>query len=130
MINPAGEYTFAGLGFIGLQLSQSGGGYDGSLSREDGFTALSVVTYTDSTGIVTFSAGESPAGVGDLNFTGNLILDMKTGNVAAIAGTWTGRAFINAPVAAAPVESAIKKIGPIISFLAHGAWAAFPLTQT
>jgi hypothetical protein len=24
MINPAGEYTFAGLGLIGLQLSQAG----------------------------------------------------------------------------------------------------------
>ena len=83
------------------------------------------------TGVVTFGAGASPAGIRELNFTGNVILDMSA-NVTAIAGTWTGRAFINAPVAAdlaapapAPAEPAIHKIGQIIPILAHGAWTAF-----
>jgi hypothetical protein len=56
------------------------------------------VTYIDATGVVTFNAGESPTGVTDLNFTGNIVLDMSSGDVTGIAGTWTGRAVLsNAP---------------------------------
>jgi hypothetical protein len=61
------------------------------------------VTYIDATGVVTFNAGESPTGVTDLNFTGNIVLDMSSGDVTGIAGTWTGRAVLsNAPLAARP----------------------------
>jgi hypothetical protein len=131
MSSPVGDYSFAGLGFTSLQFSLEGSQYVGSLSYGDSSIAISGATYTDATGVVTFSAGESPGGVADLNFTGNLILDLS-GDVIAIAGTWTGRSFIHTPAAAAPAasahaEPAIRKgIGPNIPILqAHGAWAAF-----
>jgi len=131
MSNPSGDYTFAGLGFTALRFFQDGSQYIGYLYWEDGrTTAISGATYTDATGAVTFSAGDSPLGITDLNFTGNIILDMS-GNVTAIVGTWTGRSFIFAQVAAAPAaaepaEPAIRRIGPIIPIVqAHGMWGAF-----
>jgi hypothetical protein len=124
MSNPSGDYMFAGLGFIGLRFFQDGSQYVGNLDYEDGFIEISSGTYTDATGGVTFSAAESPAGVVDLNFTGNIILDLS-GNVTAIAGTWTGRAVLsNAPPAAAHAEPAIRR-PPIPILQANGAWAAF-----
>jgi hypothetical protein len=145
MSNPTGDYnTFAGLGFTGLRFYQDGSQYIGYLYYgQDSSTPISGATYSDATGIVTFSASESPAGVTDLNFTGTIILDMS-GKVTAIAGPWTGR-VVNVPVAvapaaaaaapaapaaaapaaAAPAEPAIKKIGPIIPiFHVQGMWAA------
>jgi hypothetical protein len=129
MSNPSGDYAFAGLGFTGLRFFQDGTKYIGYLYYGQGAsTAISNPTYTDATGVVTFGAGESPAGVADLNFTGNIILDMS-GNVTAIAGTWTGRSFISvlpAVAASAAAQADIRKIGPIIPILqSHGAWAAF-----
>ena len=134
MSNPTGDYGFAGLGFTALRLLQEDGSkWIGYLyyGGEGSTVTISGATYTDATGVVTFGAGASPAGIRELNFTGNVILDMSA-NVTAIAGTWTGRAFINAPVAAdlaapapAPAEPAIHKIGQIIPILAHGAWTAF-----
>jgi hypothetical protein len=72
-------------------------------------------------------------GVGDLNFTGNVILDMS--DVTGISGTWTGRAaypLAHAPEAAAHAEPAqSRRIRPIIPFLqAHGPWAAFNRRNT
>ena len=96
MSNPYGNYTFAGLGFASLYFPLED---TGSLSPAQGNILISNKTYTDATGVVTFSAGQSPAGVTDLNFTGNIILDLS-GNVTAIAGTWTGRSHLN--VAAKP----------------------------
>jgi hypothetical protein len=132
MSNPSGDYEFAGLGFTGLRLQPEGSQYIANLSyAQGGSTATSAATYTDATGAVTFSAGESPAGVTDLNFTGNIILDL-TGNVTAIAGTWTGRSILKvfpgpaAPAASAQAAPAIQRIGPIGPILqAHGSWAAF-----
>jgi hypothetical protein len=125
MSDPSGDYTFSGLGFTGLRFYQNFSQYIGYLYYGEGsHIELSGATYTDATGVVTFSAGESPAGVVDLNFTGEVILDMS-GNVTGIAGTWTGRAVLsNAPPAAAHAEPSIPR--PIIPILqAHGAWAAF-----
>jgi hypothetical protein len=138
MSNPSGDYSFAGLGFTGLRFGLDGSQYDGYLYYGEGSaTAISGPTYTDATGVVTFGVGESPAGVSDLNFTGNVILDL-TGDVIAIAGTWTGRSLIHAPVEAATAEAATadpvtKKIGigPIIPILqAHGSWSAFNRQNT
>jgi hypothetical protein len=135
MSNPSGDYAFAGLGFTGLRFFQDGSKYIGYLYYGQGSsTAISNATYTDATGAVTFSASESPAGIVDLSFTGNIILD-PSGNVIAIAGPWTGRSILKvAPVAAAPAASALAEpaaqrigpIGPIIPILqAHGMWAAY-----
>lgn len=132
MSNPSGDYGFAGLGFTGLRLQPEGSQYIANLSDAQGSsTPTSAATYTDATGLVTFSASESPAGVTDLNFTGNIILDLS-GNVIAIAGTWTGRTILKvfpgpaAPAASAQAEPAIQRIGPIGPILqAHGSWAAF-----
>jgi len=130
MSNPSGDYGFAGLGFTGLRLQPEGSQYNASLSSAQ-VTTSSAATYTDATGVVTFTAGESPAGVTDLNFTGNIILDLS-GNVIAIAGTWTGRTILKvfpgpaAPAASAQAEPAIQRIGPIGPILqVHGSWAAF-----
>lgn len=127
MSNPSGDYTFAGLGFTALRFYQDGSQYIGYLYWEGGrTTAISGATYTDATRVVTFVAGDSPAGVTDLNFIGNIILDMG-GNVTGISGTWTGRSFAFAQVSAAEdAEPAIERIGPIIPILeANGAWGAF-----
>lgn len=138
MSDPSGDYAFAGLGFTGLRFGLDGSRYDGYLYYGEGSaTAISGATYTDATGVVTFGAGESPAGVSDLNFTGNIILDMS-GGVTAIAGTWTGRSFIHAPVAtataaAATADPANQKIRtrPIIPILqAYGSWSAFNRQNT
>ena len=126
MSNPSGDYSFAGLGFTGLQFFQDGNQYIGYLYYGEGSSiAISGATYTDATGVVTFSASESPAGVRALNFTGNIILDM-TGNVTAIAGTWTGLAFIYVLAATAHADPAIHRIPPNPPIMqAHGAWTAF-----
>jgi hypothetical protein len=126
MSNPSGDYTFSGLGFTALRFFPDGSQYIGYLYYGEGSAlAVSGATYTDATGVVTFSAGESPAGVVDLNFTGNVILDMS-GNVNGISGAWTGRAVLaNAPPAAAHAEPGIPR-RPVIPILqANGAWAAF-----
>ena len=135
MSNPSGDYTFAGLGFTGLRFFQDGSQYIGFLYYGQGSSiAISGATYTDATEVVTFNAGSSPAGISDLNFIGNIILDMS-GNVTAIAGTWTGRSII-LPIAeasaiatsgsSAQAAPAIQRTGPIIPILqAHGSWAAF-----
>ena len=126
MSNPSGDYSFAGLGFNGLKFFQDGNQYIGYLYYGEGSSIpVSNATYTDGTGVVTFSASESPAGVRALNFTGNIILD-PTGNVTAIAGTWTGLAFIVVLPAAARAEPTIYRIPPINPIVnAHGAWTAY-----
>jgi hypothetical protein len=135
MSNPSGDYNFAGLGFNGLRFGQDGGQYSGYLYYGEGSsTPISGATYTDTTGVVTFGAGKSPAGVSDLNFTGNIILDLN-GDVTAIAGTWTGRSIINAPVEAATAvaptaDPVTQKIGNIPILQAHGAWSAFNRQNT
>jgi hypothetical protein len=114
---------FAGLGFIGLRFFQDGSQYVGNLDYEDGSIEISGGTYTDTTGVVTFSAAKSPAGVVDVNFIGNVILDLS-GNVTAIAGTWTGEKVLplsNAPAVAEPPIP--RPPNPIRQ--ANGAWAAF-----
>lgn len=127
MSNPYGGYAFAALGFTDLNLDPGGAGY---LTSAQGTIFTTFATYTDATGVVTFSVGESPAGVTDLNFTGNIILDLS-GNVAAIAGTWTGRNPLivstkpAAPAASAHAESAAHGIVPPSILEAHGSWAAF-----
>ena len=132
MSSPVGNYTFAGLGFTNLYLTEGEGKFSGSLYAPGSTTELSGVTYTDATGVVTFSAGESPAGVTDLNFTGNIIPDLN-GNVLALAGTWTGRSRLTvsakpaapaAPAASAHAAPAIRGIGPVPILQAHGWWAA------
>jgi hypothetical protein len=117
MSNPSCDYLFAGLGFTGLHRLENGGQYSGSLDQEGGSTAISGVTYTDATGVVTFSAAESPAGVNELNFTGNIILNST--KVTAIVGMWTGRFVFNIRRAPASARHAIQ-----IPTL-HGAWGAF-----
>jgi hypothetical protein len=132
MSNPSGDYSFAGLGFTGLRFAQGGSQYFGYLYYPGGNTAVSGAAYTDATGVVTFSVAQSPAGIDDVNFIGNIIIDMS-GNVTAMAGTWTGRGIItNAPVVAAALAEgaqaapAIRRPGPIIPILqVHGSWAAF-----
>jgi hypothetical protein len=116
---------FAGLGFIGLRFFQDGSQYVGNLDYEDGFIEISGGTYTDATGLVTFSAAKSPAGVVDVNFTGNVILDLS-GNVTAIAGTWSGEKVLplsNAPPAAHAEPPIPRPPTPIQQ--ANGAWTAF-----
>jgi hypothetical protein len=122
---PSGDYGFAGLGFTGLRLFQDGDRYVGCLYYGEGRDiAIIGATYTDVTGGVTFNATESPAGLADLTFTGSIILNLR-GDVGAIAGAWTGRAFNHAsadPRAALEV----RRTDPIIPILqAHGAWTAF-----
>lgn len=138
MSNPSGDYTFAGLGFTGLRFDLDGSQYGGGLYYGEGSTIpISDATYTDTTGVITFGAAGSPAGVSDLNFTGNIILDLN-GDVIGIAGTWTGRSFINTRVAAEPAAEATADpvaqkigIGPINTILqAHGAWGAFNRQNT
>jgi hypothetical protein len=136
MSNPSGDYSFAGLGFTGLRFSQDGTKYTGGLFSAKGTTPISGGTYTDATGVVTFNVAESPAGVTDLSFTGNIILDL-TGNVIAIAGTWTGRSLITvlpgttSSAASAPVQADARRIGPIGPILqVHGAWAAYNRQNT
>jgi hypothetical protein len=130
MSNPKGDYSFTGLGFMGLSLVEEGSQYTGSLSAPGISISISGATYNDATGVVTFSAGESPAGVTDLNFIGNIILDLS-GNVISLAGTWTGRSRLTisarpaAPAASAQAAPAIHGIGPFSTLQAHGWWAAF-----
>src|SRR5262249_21164466 len=120
----------------GLRFSQDGTKYVGGLYSAQGTTAISGGTYTDATGVVTFNVAGSPAGVTDLSFTGTIILDL-TGNVTAIAGTWTGRSLITVlpgaadAAASAPAQADIRRIGPIGPILqAHGAWAAYNRQNT
>ena len=125
MSNPSGDYTtFVGLGFTALLVRPDGSQYIGYLyyGGEGASIPISNATYTDATGVVTFGAAASSTGVGDLNFTGNIILDMN-GNVTAMTGTWTGRYFINAPVVVGRATPAIHSIGPILH--ANGGWIAF-----
>jgi hypothetical protein len=122
MSDPFGTYTFAGLGFASLLFAAEGRLYYGDSS----YVLISNATYDDADGTVAFSAGESPVGAINLKFIGSVILDM-TGNVTAMAGTWTGTAFIYNPQTAGHVEPVIGKIPPFTfppSF-AHGAWSAF-----
>jgi hypothetical protein len=125
MSNPTGDYTtFVGLGFTALRFLPEGGQYTGYLyyGGEGASIPISNATYTDATGGVTFEAAASPMGVGDLNFTGIIILDMN-GNVTAMTGTWTGRYFVNAPLVAGRATSEIHPIGPILH--PSGGWIAF-----
>lgn len=131
MSNPYGDYGFAGLGFTSLHLTEDGS----DLSSAQVSAASSGTTYTDATGVVTFSADQSPVGVTNLNFTGNIILDLS-GNVIAIAGTWTGRSHLNvsakpaAAAASAHAEPAVHGIGPVSILQAHGSWVAFNRTAS
>ena len=88
MSNPSGDYQFAGLGFIGLRFFQDGSQYVGNLDDEDGFVAISRGTYTDATGVFTFSAAESPAGLVDSRLLIWRVLrrtETKTGSCSASA---------------------------------------------
>jgi hypothetical protein len=136
MANPSGDYSFAGLGFTALRFNPDGSQWIGYLYFPDGGAQtggnepISNATYTDATGVVTFSAGTSPEFIRDLNFTGNVILD-PSGNVTAIAGTWTGRAFVF-PIlgkAAPAAEPATQKV-PQYTVPVSGAWAAFNRQNT
>ena len=122
-----GDYTVAGLGFNSLQFAQEGDHYTGALYWPGGYSAtVSGATYTDSTSIVTFSLENSPAGITDLLFTAQVVLD-PTGNVTALAGSWTSRSFVLAPAAAAAAapELAVQRLGPNPIVHAHGACVAF-----
>ena len=124
MSDPSGDYTVAGLGFTGLRFGQDGDQYTGSLSWAGGYyVTVSGATYTDSTSIVTFSLENSPAGITDLLFTAQIVLD-PAGSVTALAGSWTGRSFVLAPAAEA-AEPAVQRLGPNPIVHAHGAWVAF-----
>ena len=118
-MNPIGDYTFSGLGFTFLRFLLDGSQYFGYLYYGEGsYIAISGATFTNTTGAVTFSAEESPAGVRSLYFTGSVITD-QTGNVTGIVGSWTGISFIALPPEAtakaatpAPVAAAAKAATP------------------
>ncbi|HME50531.1 hypothetical protein [Mycobacterium sp.] len=127
MSNPSGDYVpFVGLGFTGLRFFQDGSQYVGGLYYEENeySIAISGGTYTDATRVVTFSVHESPAGVTDVNFIGNVIVD-STGNVTAMVGTWTGHFSLNLLPRGARAKAAIPKYRPILPIpSAQGPWMA------
>jgi hypothetical protein len=122
MSDPYGNYTFAGLGFTGLLFMPA------DLGRlfygEGSVVVIEEVPAADAE--VAFNAPESPLGAINLKFVGSLIFD-TTGNVTAMAGTWTGTAFIFNPQTARVVEPVVGKVPPFTfpRTFAHGAWSAF-----